>query len=199
MAALGPRPIGRSRVVRLITTLGVVALLSGGALLATSVAGISSAGKAAPTLTLTSTAAGVTCNNSNPTAPVCSGLAAGDVVNVSGANFTDGSLASIEQCNSDPTQPQILFLGNDIPVSCSALALTNISSKGKLAGTKTIATGTVGPPTAGTPTCTQTVPTTSVIKGCSHLGQRRHRRRQIPVPADPDPAGLGRHLRAGHR
>ena len=124
MAVLGPWPMGRTRVVRLITTLGVVAILSGGGLLAVSVVGVSGAATAT-TLSLTSTAAGVTCNNSNPSDPVCSGLAAGDVVNVSGTHFTDGSLASVEQCNSDPTQPQILFLGNDIPVSCSALALTS--------------------------------------------------------------------------
>jgi len=143
---------GLRKTSRLLTAMGVLTLVVGTLLLATNV---TSASAATQTLSLTSTAAGVTCNNSNPSMPVCSGLAAGDVVTISGGRFTAGSLASIEQCSSDPTQPQILFLGNDIPVSCSALALTSISSKGVLAGTKTIKTGTVGPPTAGTPTCTE--------------------------------------------
>jgi hypothetical protein len=181
MAALGPWPIRRSGVIKLVTTLGLVAVLAGGTLLAANVVGVSGAATT-PTLHLTSTAAGVTCDNSNPSAPICSGLAAGDVVTISGGNFTAGSLASIEQCSSDPTQPQILFLGNDIPVSCSPLALTSISSKGVLAGTKTMKTGTVGPPSAGTPTCTQTVPKTSVITGCSTSGNAATDAATFPCP-----------------
>ena len=92
-------------------------------------------------------------------------------------------MASIEQCNSDPTQPQILFLGNDIPVSCSPLALTSISSTGKLAGSKKVVTGTVGPPTtASAPTCTQTVPSTSVITGCSTSGSGTTDAAKFPCP-----------------
>ena len=41
------------------------------------------------------------------------------IINVSGTGFSPGALASIVECNSDPAQPVILFLGNDIPVSCS--------------------------------------------------------------------------------
>ncbi len=170
---------GLRKTSRLLTAIGVLTLVVGTLLLATNV---TSASAATQTLSLTSTSAGVTCNDSSPTAPVCSGLAAGDVVTISGGNFTAGSLASIEQCNSDPTQPQILFLGNDIPISCSALALTSISSKGVLSGTKTIKAGTVGPPTVGTPTCKQTVPSTSVITGCTTSGSGPTDAANFPCP-----------------
>ncbi len=183
----GFRQIGFQQASRLLSAAGVLTLVAGSVLLATNVT--SSAAAATQTLSLTSTAAGVTCNDASPTAPMCSGLAGGDVVNVSGANFTAGSLASIEQCNSDPTQPQILFLGNDIPVSCSALALTSISSTGKLSGTKTVATGTVGPPAVGTPTCTQTVASTTAstgpIKGCTTSGNGKTDAANFPCPPTP--------------
>jgi len=158
---------GLRQTSRWLAAVGVLTLVVGTVLLATNV---TSASAATQTLSLSSTAAGVTCNDTNPSMPVCSGLAGGDVVNVSGTHFTTGSLASIEQCNSDPTQPQILFLGNDIPVSCSKLALTNISTAGVLTGTHTMQAGTVGPPAPATPTCTETAPTTTVIKGCSTSG-----------------------------
>jgi len=79
---------------RLLSAIGVFTLVVGTVLLATNVTGASAATQ---TLSLTSTSAGVTCNNTNPSAPVCSGLAAGDVVTISGGNFTAASLASIEQ------------------------------------------------------------------------------------------------------
>ncbi len=88
----------------------------------------------------------------------------------------------MEQCSSDPTQSQILFLGNDLPVSCSPLALTNISGTGVLSGKQTVKSGTVGPPTVGTPTCTQTVPSTSVIKGCSTSGNAATDAAKFPCP-----------------
>ncbi|HVA02507.1 MAG TPA: hypothetical protein VMU64_02070 [Acidimicrobiales bacterium] len=190
MAALGPWPIRRSGVIKLVTTLGVAAVLAGGTLLGANVVGVSGAATT-PTLRLSSTAAGVTCNNSNPTSPVCSGLAGGEVVSLSGAGFTKGSLASIEQCNSDPTQPVMLFLGNDVPVSCSQISITTISSKGVLTGTHTMKTGTVGPPTTGTPTCTQTVPTTSVITGCSTSGNPATDAAKFPCPPTPAQQAAG--------
>jgi hypothetical protein len=177
-------------MISLMTALGLAAVLAGGTLVAANVVGVSAAATS-PTLSLTSTAAGVTCNNSVPTAPVCSGLASGDVVTVSGAHFTDNSLASIEQCNSDPTQSQILFLGNDIPVSCSPLALTNISSKGVLSGARTVTTGTVGPPAVGTPTCTQTTPSTSVITGCTTSGSGATDAANFPCPPTPTQQAAG--------
>jgi hypothetical protein len=182
MAALGPWLLRRSRVVTILTTLGIVAVMAGGTMLAADVAGVSGAATTTK-LSLTTKAAGATCNNTNPSDPICTGLAAGDVVNVVGSGFSAGSLASIEQCSSDPTQPQIFFLGNDVPVSCSPFAITNISSKGGLSGTRTLTTGTVGPPITGTaPTCTQTVPSTSVIKGCSTSGNAETDAAKFPCP-----------------
>jgi hypothetical protein len=104
--------------------------------------------------------AGAACNNSNPQAPVCTGVTAGDVVTVTGTGFTPGSTASMAECNSDPSQPVILFMGEYIPVSCSRLALSTIPSSGPdmgdFSGTQTFEIGTVGPPGTGlTPTCTE--------------------------------------------
>src|ERR1700681_264100 len=163
MAALGPWPMGRSRVIRLMTTLGIVAVLAGGTLVASNVVGVSGAATAT-TLHLTTTGAGAVCNNTNPSMPICSNLAGGMTMNVSGTGFSPGALASIVQCNSEPSQPVIFFLGNDIPVSCSPLAIVTIpstgASKGKLSGTHVLTGGTVGPPITGQPTvCNQVVPT----------------------------------------
>src|ERR1019366_526476 len=97
MAALGPWPIRRSGMIKLVTTLGVVAVLGGGTLLAANVVDVSAA--ATTTLHLSTTAAGASCNNTNPAAPVCSGLASGETVAVSGTGFSPGALASIVQCN----------------------------------------------------------------------------------------------------
>ncbi len=173
MAALGPWPIRRSGVIKLVTTLGVVAVLGGGTLLAANVVEVSAA--ATTTLHLSTTAAGASCNNTNPSAPVCSGLASGETVSVSGTGFSPGALASIVQCNSELSQPVIFFLGNDIPVSCSPLAIVTIpttgANKGKLAGTHVLTTGTVGPPITGQPvTCQQVTPTSSTIAGCTTTG-----------------------------
>ena len=185
MTGSGTRRRGPIPVVSLLSTLGVAALLAGSTLVVTSTVEVSAA--ATPTLSLTTTAAGASCNDANPTAPVCSGLANGDVVNVSGTGFAPGALASIVQCNSDPAQPVIFFLNNDIPVSCSPLKIVTIPSKGaqkgKLSGTQTMITGTVGPPVASTPdTCTQVEPSTSVITGCSTGATPSDDAAQYPCP-----------------
>jgi hypothetical protein len=126
---MGARPSPKqSRLITLITAVGVVAVMGGGAMLATNVADVSAAATTA--LHLSSTAPGVTCDNSNPSMPVCSGLAGGDLVTLAGTGFTPGSLASDIQCNSDPHQPVILFLGNYIPISCTPLKISNISPSG---------------------------------------------------------------------
>ena len=127
--------------------------------------------RATPTLSLSTTAGGATCNDSNPTALVCSGLASGDVVSVSDP-LTPGALASIVEWGDIPTQPVIFFLDNDVPVGCTMLSLVTIPSKGAtkgdLTGTKTLATGITGPPISGQPTtCTETVPSTTTITGCT--------------------------------
>ncbi len=189
-----PRPLRHSRLITVLTTVGVVAVMAGGAMVATNVGGISAA--ATTTLSLTTTAAGASCNDSNPSAPICSGLAAGDVVNVSGTGFSPGALASIVQCNSEPSQPVIFFLGNDIPVSCSPLAIVTIpskgTSKGKLAGTHTMTTGTVGPPITGQPTtCTQVVPSTSAISGCSTTTNAATDAAKYPCPPTPTQEAAG--------
>ncbi|HUI03728.1 MAG TPA: hypothetical protein VLZ77_09310, partial [Acidimicrobiales bacterium] len=149
--------------------MGMMAVLAGGVMLVTTV---TSASGATPTLSITDTAAGASCNNSNPSAPICTGVAGGQTLTVAGTGFAAGALASIIQCNDDPTQPIISFLANDIPVSCSALKIVTIpssgASKGKLSGTQKIVQGTVGPPVAATPdSCTQDVPSTSAITGCT--------------------------------
>ena len=67
------------------------------------------------------------CNNTNVLDPICTGLASGDVMTVAGTGFSPGATASIVECNSEPTQPVLLFLGNYIPVSCSSLELDHDS------------------------------------------------------------------------
>ncbi|HEY5024534.1 MAG TPA: hypothetical protein VII76_06130, partial [Acidimicrobiales bacterium] len=156
--------------------------MSGGVLLATNITSASAA-----TTTLSLSATGATCNNANPAAPICSGLTAGQTVNVAGTGFSPGALASIVQCNSDPAQPVIFFLGNDIPVSCSPLAIVTVPStganKGKLAGTHVLTTGTVGPPITGQPdVCTQVVPTSSTIANCTTTGVAATDAANYPCP-----------------
>jgi hypothetical protein len=179
------------RTSRLLATVGVLAVVCGGALLAVNVTGASGA-----TTTLSLNAAGRTCNNTNPAMPICQGMAAGDVVNVSGTGFSPGALASIVQCNSDTAQPVIFFLGNDIPVSCSALALVTIPSKGAakgtLTGTHTLTTNTVGPPITGQPaTCTMVVPSTTVIAGCTTSTNAATDAAMYPCPPTPAQQAAG--------
>jgi hypothetical protein len=148
-----------------------MAVAGGGALVGLNVTGATAAASTT-TLSLSSTAAGVTCNDSNPTAPVCSNVAGGDTINVSGGGFASGAEASIVECNDDPTQPQIFFLGNDIPVSCSALFIVTVGSKGAakgvLTGTHVLTQGVVGPPEPNlTDTCSETTPSTTTITGCT--------------------------------
>jgi hypothetical protein len=180
-------------LTRLLAAVGVFAMVGGGVLVAINIR----SAYATTTLSLTTSAPGASCNNSNPSQPVCFGLANGDVVNVAGTGFTPGSLASIEQCNSDPAQPVLLYLGTDIPVSCSPLALTSIgntrTTKGKLSGAHTMIggmnppgpppDGEVGPPVQGvTPTCDQTVPTASTIANCTTSGNAVLDAQQFPCP-----------------
>ncbi len=161
------------RTSRLLATIGVFAMVGGGFMLGVNITGANAAvSTASTTLSLATTAAGASCNDTNPTAPVCSGVAAGDVINVTGTGFAPGALASIVECNSEPTQPVIFFLANDVPVSCTMLSLVTIPSSGKtkgdLTGTKTLVGGITGPPISGQPTtCDQTVPSTSTITGCT--------------------------------
>jgi len=194
MTRSGWRRAARVQLTRTLGAVGVLALLGGSTLVATGL-DVAPSAAATTTLRLTTTAAGASCNDSNPAAPVCSGLANGDVLTVSGTGFSPGATASIVQCNSDPSQPVVLFLGQDIPVSCSALALTSIPASGKtkgdLNGTQTMRSGTVGPPVAGTPTCKQTSPTTSVITGCSTSGSGATDAKSYPCPPTADQQAAG--------
>jgi len=63
---------------RLVATAGVVTLLAGGMMLGTAVAATAPPGSTTTpgvTLSFSSTAAGVTCNNTNSALPNCTGLA----------------------------------------------------------------------------------------------------------------------------
>ena len=110
-----------------MSVVGVFTLVAGTVLLVTNVTGASAATQ---TLSLSSTSSGVTCNNTNPAMPVCSGLAGGDTITLAGKGFTPGSLASDIECNSAPDQPVILFLGNYVPISCTPLKLSSIAATG---------------------------------------------------------------------
>jgi hypothetical protein len=77
-------------------------------------------------------------------------LTDGQGVTVSGSGFTASSTGGVIECNNDPGQPTISFLGNAVPVSCTSplAALKSTDSSGNLAAfTFTVVTGTVGPPT----------------------------------------------------
>jgi hypothetical protein len=177
------------RISRLLATAGVMAVAGGGALVGLNVTGATAAASTT-TLSLSSTSTGVTCDDSNPTAPVCSNVAGGDVINVTGTGFASGAEASVVQCNDDPTQPQIFFLGNDIPVSCSALFIVTVGSKGTakgvLTGTHTLTQGVVGPPEPNlTDTCSETTPSTTTITGCTATTETAD---AAAFPCPPTPA-----------
>jgi len=142
-------------VFRSLVALGVAAMLALASLVGIAI----DASAAGTSLQMTSSSAGVTCDNSNPAQPVCSHLAGGDVITLAGTSFTPGSLASAVQCNSDPHQPVILFLGNYIPISCTPLKLSQISPGGGFNPPPfTVVQGTTGPvlnnPSSFPPTCT---------------------------------------------
>lgn len=205
MVRRGSAYIRRWSLISRLTVLGVVMLAGGGGLLGTSLAlsvGASTGSTGGTTLSLTTSAPGASCNNSNPSAPICTGLAGGDVMNVAGTGFSPGATASIEQCNSDPTQPVIVFLGQAVPVSCSTISTTTIPSsgknKGKLSGTKTLISGTVGPPinnpSSFPPTCNPsggTPTTTSTIAGCSTSGNPVTDAANFPCPPTAAQQAIG--------
>ena len=144
-----------TRLPSVLAAIGATALLAGSVMIGTAV----TAGAATTSLSLSSTSAGVTCDNSNPAQPVCSGLAGGDTVTLAGTGFTPGSLASDIECNSDMHQPVILFLGNYVPISCTPLKLSQISSTGAYNPPPfAVVQGTTGPvlnnPSVYPPTCT---------------------------------------------
>ncbi len=173
----------QARRVRLASRLGfvgVAALLVGAGLLGTAM----SASAATPTVTLAiKTSAAGTCSGST-----CMGLAGGDVVNVSGAGFSAGQEASTLECNDDPLQPVIVFLGNAVPVSCTAIVIVSTSASGTFGPSAfTIKSGTTGPPDSiGVPTCTPVVtPTTVIPAGCTTTGNPQTDAAAYPCPPTP--------------
>ena len=177
----------RPRFIPMLTVVAVLMLGSGGTLVALSSATISAA--ATTTLHLTSSSPGVTCDNSNPSMPVCSGLAGGDTITLAGTGFTPGSLASDIECNSDMHQPVILFLGNYIPISCTPLKISNISSTGAYNPPPfAVVQGTTGPvlnnPSSFPPGAPSTRPRAS--RPCpARAGPFRDARRRATPPRTP--------------
>ena len=181
-----------------MATLGASALLAGTALLGMAVAQAGAAGTH-PTLNMTTDDTAAVCDNSNPRAPFCSNLKNGDVMHMAGANFIGGATATAIQCSSDPSQPVIVFLGENVPVSCSPLALSTINGDGTFAADQALVTGQVGPP-LDTGVFQETCNPSSIggvggkIPGCKldrrwhHDRRRQCRRRQVPVPAHRRPA-----------
>ena len=178
MAALSSWSAGRLKFIsRLIVAVGLVSVLAGGSL----VGMVMSASAATPTITLAikSSVAG-TCSGS-----LCKGLANGDVINVSGAGFSANQEASTLECNDDPLQPVIVFLGNAVPVSCTPIVLVSTSAKGTFGPSPfTVKTGQTGPPdSAGVPTCTPVVtPTTIIPPGCTTSGNPQTDAAAYPCP-----------------
>ncbi len=78
-------------------------------------------------------------------------LNGGQVVTVSGSGMVVSSFGSVEECNDVATQPTVTFLGNAIPVGCTAIKGVSTDASGNVPSTAfTIVVGTVGPPTTGT-------------------------------------------------
>jgi len=137
-----------------------------------------------PAVSLSVTAPGATCDDPPAGPAVCSGLAGGDVVDVSGTGFPPGTVASIGECSSDPDQPVLHFLGRYIPVGCSSLHLTTVAGSGPdtgdLSGMQTMVVGTVGPPVTGiTPTCSDGA---TPIPGCTTSGDAATDAAGYPCP-----------------
>jgi len=169
MATLGSWWAGRiALTTRLLVTVGVVAALAGGSLIGMTI----TAAAATPAIKLAvKTAPGAVCSGST-----CSKLAGGDILTVTGSGFTKNELASILECNDEPSQPVILYLGNYVPISCTKIVIVATSKTGTYGPANfTLVAGTTGPPaTPYTPTCVETstgsTTTTSTIPSCTTSG-----------------------------
>ena len=73
-------------------------------------------------------------------------------VTVAASGFTASTAGAIFECNNDSSQPTVLALGNQVPVSCSnpLNAIKTTDGSGNLSTAFTVVTGTVGPPATGT-------------------------------------------------
>ena len=86
----------------------------------------------------------------------------GTTVTVTGSGFTGSQAGAMLQCNTDNSQPTVMFLANAIPISCTnpLSKLVSTSATGSFSTTYTIHTGTVGPPCLSSG-CTGTAATDS--------------------------------------
>ena len=162
---------GSARYSRRLTLVALAIVAVGGAML--SIGSLAAAATKTPSLTLAIVSS--TNGSCETSAPICSGLAGGDEIAVSGAGFTKNETASMLECNDDPSQPVLYYLGNWIPVSCTKLDLTTTSKSGTFGPTDfTLVTGTTGPPALGiVPQCTEgstTSSTTTSIPDCTTSG-----------------------------
>jgi hypothetical protein len=59
-------------------------------------------------------------------------LIGGQTVTVTGSGLVANNIGSVLECNDDSAQPTVSYLSNDIPVSCSKLALFTTSLSGEV-------------------------------------------------------------------
>ena len=127
---------------QLLMVSGTVALL-GGMTVVVSLTTVGAQANGNPTLSLTIQSSGTgTC--STPT--LCTGLADGDSVNVSGSGFSNNQSVAFRECNSDPAQPDVVWLGINVPVSCTRIRLSTSSGSGTISPTTfPVHAGVTGP------------------------------------------------------
>jgi hypothetical protein len=77
------------------------------------------------------------------------GLTNGQSITVSGAGFT-GPIGGITECNTAANEPTVAFLGQQVPVGCTAPKVVPPTGGGFSNQSFTIKEGTVGPPGPGT-------------------------------------------------
>jgi hypothetical protein len=96
-------------------------------------------------------------------------LVAGVQVSVTAVGLVPQSIGSITECNSDPGQPTMSYLGATIPVSCSKPVIISTSATGTIPPADqafTITEGTVGPPATGTDSSGGSAATDAALYPC---------------------------------
>ena len=124
----------RRRASRQLAFAAAASLVSGLAIVGTSIAAF---------------AAGVTVP---VTITPSTGLTGGASVTITGSGFANGSPGNVLECNSDAKQPNVALpapVSASVPVSCTAISLSALvatSATGSLSTTFKVVQGTVGPP-----------------------------------------------------
>lgn len=77
------------------------------------------------------------------------GLTDGQTVTVSGSGFA-GPIGGITECNTTTGEPTVAYLGQQVPVGCTAPKVVQPTGGGFSNQTFTVKMGTVGPPGPGT-------------------------------------------------